>query len=150
MNRKIWFLDTSVTIRVSFEDGSNDISVLEHLARQGDSPPLHTHEAEDEIFHILEGECLVHVDGNERVGKSGDILIAQRGKPHTYRVESETARFLTITGGRDFERLVRSVGRPAEGEGLPEKSGPPTPEQIAALETACKQFGVAFVGPPLT
>jgi len=117
MNRKSWFLDTSVTIRVSFEDGSNNISVLEHLARQGDSPPLHTHEAEDEIFHILEGECLVHVDGKERVGESGDILIAQRGKPHTYRVESETARFLTITGGRDFERLVRSVGRPAEGEG---------------------------------
>jgi hypothetical protein len=126
------------------------ISILEHLARKGDSPPLHIHETEDEIFHILEGECLVHVNGRESIGRSGDILIVQRGKPHTYRVETETARFLTITGGRDFERLVRAVGRPAEGEGLPERSGPPTPEQIAALETACKQFGVVFVGPPLT
>lgn len=150
MNRRIWFLDTFVTIRVSFEDGSSDISVLEHLARKGDSPPLHIHETEDEIFHILDGKCRVHVDGKEIVVTPDDILIAQRGKPHTYRVESETARFLTITGGRDFEKLVRSFGRPAEGEGLPEKSNPPTPEQVAALESACKQYGVVFVGPPLT
>ena len=53
--RDLWFLNTRVTIRVSYTDGADGISVLEHWAPHGDSPPLHVHEHEDEIFHILEG-----------------------------------------------------------------------------------------------
>jgi hypothetical protein len=49
------FLDTLVCVRVSFRDGSDRTSVLEHVARRADSPPLHLHVNEDEIFHILEG-----------------------------------------------------------------------------------------------
>jgi hypothetical protein len=39
--RRIWFLNSCVTVRVSYEDGSDGISVLEHQAPHGDSPPLH-------------------------------------------------------------------------------------------------------------
>jgi uncharacterized cupin superfamily protein len=30
--------------------------VLEHRVPHGDSPPLHVHRNEDEVFHVLEGE----------------------------------------------------------------------------------------------
>src|SRR3954463_3980981 len=60
------------------------------------------------------------------------------------------AHFLTITCGREFERFVRAYGRPAERDGLPEPSGPPTPEQAEALTQAARQFGIELVGPPLT
>jgi quercetin dioxygenase-like cupin family protein len=53
-HRSLWFLNTYVTIRISSRDGSDGISVLEHRASQGDSPPLHIHHDEDEIFHVLE------------------------------------------------------------------------------------------------
>jgi AraC-like ligand binding domain len=51
----------------------------------------------------------------------GDVLLAPKGVPHTYRVESaEGGCALTITVRGDFERFVRAVGRPAERPELPE------------------------------
>ena len=51
--RHLWFLNTRVTARVSYRDGTDGISVLEHQAPHGDSPPLHVHRNEDEVFHVL-------------------------------------------------------------------------------------------------
>jgi quercetin dioxygenase-like cupin family protein len=148
-HRNIWFLNTYVIIRISSRDGSDGISVLEHRASKGDSPPLHIHHDEDEIFHVLEGEVRYLVGDQERRAGPGEMLLTPRGIPHTYRVESDEARMLTITRG-EFENFIRAFGRPAEREGLPNASGPPTPEQAEALARACQQFGIELVGPPLT
>ena len=127
--RGLWFLNTRVTIRVSYTDGADGISVLEHWAPHGDSPPLHVHEHEDEIFHILEGEFRFRVGDRDLRARAGETLLDPKGVPHTYRIESpEGGRWLTITSGQEFERFVRAFGRPAERDGLPERSGPPTPE----------------------
>jgi quercetin dioxygenase-like cupin family protein len=147
--RNLWFLNTQVTIRVSSQDGSDGISVLEHRASQGDSPPLHVHHAEDEIFHVLEGEVRYRVGDQERLARAGETLLTPKGLPHTYRVESAEARMLTITKG-EFENFVRAFGRPAERDALPDPSGPPTPEQAEALARACRQFGIELIGPPLS
>jgi quercetin dioxygenase-like cupin family protein len=111
--RNLWFLNTHVTIRVSARDGSDGISVLEHHARQGDSPPLHIHHDEDEIFHVLEGEVRYRVGDQERRARVGETLLTPKGIPHTYRVETAEARMLTITRG-EFENFIRAFGRPAE------------------------------------
>jgi quercetin dioxygenase-like cupin family protein len=147
--RSLWFLNTHVIVRVSARDGSGGISVLEHRASRGDSPPLHIHYDEDEIFHVIEGEVRYRVGDHERRAHAGETLLAPKGIPHTYRVESSEARMLTITRG-EFESFVRAFGRPAEREGLPEPSGPPTPDQAEALARACRQFGIELVGPPLS
>jgi quercetin dioxygenase-like cupin family protein len=149
--RDLWFLNPRVLIRVSYQDGADNISILEHWAALGDSPPLHVHHSEDEVFQVLAGDLRFHVDGREQRAAAGDILLVPRGTPHTYRVESaEGAHFLTITCGREFERFVRAFGRPAERAGLPDPSGPPTPEQAEALAQACRQYGIELVGPPLS
>ena len=84
-HRKLWFLNTYVTIRVSAQDGSDGISVLEHRASQGDSPPLHIHHDEDEIFHVLEGEVRYRVGDQERLARAGETLLTPKGIPHTSR-----------------------------------------------------------------
>lgn len=146
---KLWFLDTLVTIRVSENEGSNGISLIEHRAPYAHSPPLHVHRNEDEIFHVLIGELRVRVADRDISLRAGETLLAPRGIPHTFAVESEGgATFLTVTSGGDFERLVRSQGRPPQRDGMP-VSEPPTPEQIAALEAACAANGITLVGPPL-
>ncbi len=145
----LWFLNTHVIVRVSARDGSGGISILEHRASRGDSPPLHIHHNEDEIFHVLEGEVRYHVGDRERRARAGETLLAPKGIPHTYRVESSEARMLTITRG-EFENFVRAFGQPAKREGLPEPSGPPTPEQAEPLAQACRQYGIELVGPPLS
>jgi quercetin dioxygenase-like cupin family protein len=146
---QLWFLNTLVTLRVSSEEGSDGLSLLENLAARGDSTPLHVHHNEDEIFHILEGRFRFRVGDEElRVG-AGETLLAPKGVPHARLVESERGRWLVATGRGDFERLVRSFSRPAERAELPEPSPPPTPEQAKALAAASREHGIELVGPPL-
>ena len=148
--RDLWFMDTRIIVRVSCFDGDDKLSVMEHVARCGDSPPLHLHRNQDEIFHCLDGELRFVVGGKALRARAGETLIAPKGVPHTYRVESKAgARWLIVTHGEDFERFVRAFGRPAEGDGLPEPSGPPTPEQAEALARVCAEYGIEIVGPPL-
>jgi quercetin dioxygenase-like cupin family protein len=148
--RHLWFLNTRVAVRLSYEDGTDRISVLEHKAPHGDSPPLHIHRNEDEVFHVLEGDLRFLVSGNELTAGAGQTLIVPKGTPHTYRVESlHGARWLTVTVGEDFERFVRAFGRAAERDGLPDPSGPPSPEEMQALESVCLQHGIELVGTPL-
>lgn len=122
----------------------------EHHGPHGFSPPLHTHRNEDEVFHVLEGEFRFLIGGNHLSAGPGQTVIAPKGTPHTCRVDSSAgARWLTVTVGEDFERFVRSVGRPAERDGLLDPSGPPMPEQTQALASACLRHGIEIVGPPL-
>jgi mannose-6-phosphate isomerase-like protein (cupin superfamily) len=124
------FLNTLVTVRVSHHGGEDGISVLERLAPHGDSPPLHVHRTEDEIFHVLEGELRVRAADTEVKIAAGETILAPKGVPHTYRVESrEGARWLVITRRGDFERFVRALSGPAERSELPPAQGPPTPAQ---------------------
>jgi mannose-6-phosphate isomerase-like protein (cupin superfamily) len=146
----LWFLDTRVIVRVSCFEGTDKISVLEHWAHFGDSAPLHIHRNQDEVFHCLAGELRFVVGGRELRARAGQTLMAPKGIAHTYRVESASgARWLIVTRGEDFERFVRAFSRPAGHDGLPEPSGPPTPEQAEALARACAQYGIDIVGPPL-
>jgi quercetin dioxygenase-like cupin family protein len=148
--KHVWFLDTFVTIRVSAEDGEDRISILEHRAPFGDSPPLHIHHTEDEVFHVLEGEIYFKIDQQEHRLSAGDFLFAPKGVPHSYRIESpQGGHWLTVNVGGDFERLVRAMARPAERLELPEPASAPTPEAIQALTDAAAQCGIELVGPPL-
>jgi quercetin dioxygenase-like cupin family protein len=146
---QLWFLGTLITVRVSSAEGSDGTSVIEHLARRGDSPPLHLHHHEDEIFHVLDGDLRFRVGDQDLRARAGETLLAPRGVPHTYRVESERGRWLLITTRGDFERFARSFSEPAERPELPEPSPPPTPDQAEALAAACREHGIEILGPPL-
>jgi quercetin dioxygenase-like cupin family protein len=146
---QLWFLDTLVTVHVPCDAGADRISVLESRARRNDSPPLHVHHTEDEAFHVLEGTLRLRVDGRDHEARAGECLLAPRGVPHTYCVESDEARWVTVTVGGEFEGLVRDLGRPADRPELPAPSGPPSPEAQQALAEACARHSIELVGPPL-
>lgn len=148
---QIWFLNTLVSVRIGMAEGTDGMSVLEHRAPHGDSPPMHIHETEDEIFHILEGEFRFRVEEEEFRRGRGETMLAPKGVAHTYRVESEAGgRWLTITSRGDFERFVRAMGRPAERAELPSRSGPPNEEAMAILAETARTHHIQLVGPPLS
>jgi mannose-6-phosphate isomerase-like protein (cupin superfamily) len=145
----VWFLDTEVVFRVPAAAGADGMSLIESLAPEGDSPPLHVHGTEDELFHVLEGTLRIRLGDDELVLEPGESVLAPKGVPHTYRVESPQARWLVVTTSGDFERFVRAASRPAEAPGLPEPAGPPAPEQVEALTELAGRSAIAFVGPPV-
>jgi mannose-6-phosphate isomerase-like protein (cupin superfamily) len=145
-----WFKGTLVGIRLSWLAGEDRVSVVEHFMPFGESPPLHIHRNEDEVFHILEGEMRIRIEGEDRIVRAGETVLAPKGKPHSFRVESSGgARCLTITSGGDFENMIREMGEPATRAELPPQVEP-TPAMIAALHEACARNGIEIVGTPLS
>ena len=143
----LWFLNGRLTFRRSAASGPDRVVITEQEMVQGDSPPLHRHEREDEVFHILEGVVRFQVGGTEIVAQAGETLVGPKGVPHSFRIESPRARFLTITVGGDFESMVREMARPA-GEGLP-PFAEPTPSLKEALTASAARNNITVLGPPL-
>lgn len=147
----LWFLDTLVSVRVAHDDGADGISVLECHASFGHSPPLHVHHSEDEVFEVLDGELRVRLGDDEIHLVAGDVRLAPKGLPHTFRVESdEGARWRVTTTQGDFERFVRTVSRPATSAELPPPAGAPTPDQAVELAAAALAHEIELLGPPLS
>lgn len=145
----LWFGNSRVSIRLPAAAGADAISIIEHWMPYGDSPPLHIHHNEDEVFHVLEGTLRVRVGDAEFLLNAGDIALAPKSVPHTFRVDSSAgAHCLTICRGADFESLVVQASRPALAAGLPPQAAP-TPEQITALGTLCAANHIDLIGPPL-
>lgn len=145
----LWFLNTWVTVRVSGSDGQDRVSILEHRAPCGDSPPLHIHHTEDEIFQVLEGEFLFVVGEKEYQLTAGEMLLAPKGIPHQYLIKSpQGGRWMTTTVPGDFERFVHVMARPAELLGLP-PTDKPSPETIQRLTETAAEYGIEIIGPPL-
>jgi len=150
LKNQYWFLDTHVKIRISGDLNSDSISVLEHHAYYGDSPPLHIHHSEDEVFVVLEGEFRFIIGSKEHHLKVGETILAPKGIPHQYKVESgKGGKWLTITTGHDFENFVKAVSRPAQKNALPERKGPPTEAFKENLTAISANYNIEIIGPPL-
>ena len=74
----LWFNGTLVNIRLSAQSGADRINVMEHWLPFGDSPPLHIHRNEDEVFHLLEGTMRFRVYGMDIVAHAGQTLMAPK------------------------------------------------------------------------
>jgi mannose-6-phosphate isomerase-like protein (cupin superfamily) len=145
-----WFANTLVIIRIPPESGKDGLCVMEHHAPMGDSPPLHLHHDQDEIFALLAGEARFRLSGRDIEARTGDCILVPKGEPHSYLATSAGGvRFLTITHGGGFVGLVREAGRIPRTDGLPEPAGPPSADEQAALALMARKHGVEFVGPPL-
>lgn len=148
MPKAFWFMNNHVSIPVSKADGADGTTVMIHTAPFDEAPPLHVHHGEDEIFHVLEGVVRYLVGSRRIEAQKGDTLLAPRGVPHGFRVLSEGgAKILIITRG-GFEDMVRSAGRPAEHDDLPQ-AVQPTPEMQADLRARCAEHQIEILGPPI-
>jgi quercetin dioxygenase-like cupin family protein len=110
---QLWFAGGGVwTLKASAAETAEAFLLLEFRAERGKVTPLHRHPEEDEGFYVLEGEVLVHVEGDEhRIGEGG-IFIAPRGVPHAFMVTSETVRFLSWQTPGTGEAFYREVTEP--------------------------------------
>jgi quercetin dioxygenase-like cupin family protein len=145
----LWFGNTLVSIKVPSSSGADGICVMEQWMPYGDAPPFHVHHREDEIFHLIEGEMRFRVGEHELVARRGDTVLAPKGIPHGYRVEShDGVHVLTITKGTDFEAMVRAMSRAADYPGLPPATEP-SPEIVERLTACCALNHIELMGPPL-
>jgi quercetin dioxygenase-like cupin family protein len=144
----IWHLDTLKTFKAMSEETGGRLTAWEELLPHRSSPPLHVHSSDDEAWFVLEGNLTFQVGETTWTAQAGAFAWAPRGLPHTFRVESPTARLLGLALPGGFDRFVRATGRPAEAATLPPP--PDGPPDIGALVTAAREHGIEIVGPPLS
>ena len=153
----IWFLGTLARVKIDGRQTGGRFALWEGVLPHGAAPPLHSH-PQDETFYILDGELTAWivepdlVDGDwvatcERRCGPGTVVYSPGGTPHTFRVESDTARVLTISTPAGIEDLLRGLGEPAQWPWLqPPPDGPRVSvERIAQVE---QQTGMVRHGPP--
>jgi quercetin dioxygenase-like cupin family protein len=113
---------------------------------RGVMPPLHAHDV-DETYQVLEGAVLFHVGDETVLASAGDVVVAPRHVPRTFRVLSERARWLVVTSLRSlarFEDFQRAVARAA-----PDSSSDwPSPEEQATVSAIAAANGIDILGPP--
>jgi quercetin dioxygenase-like cupin family protein len=145
------------------EQTAGRFGLWEGVLPHGAAPPLHSH-PQDETFYVIEGEItawLVELeqaaDGQadppgwvkthaRRCGVGG-VVFAPGGTPHTFRVETDTARVLVLSTPAGIEDMVRALAEPAAWPWL---QPPPDGPRVAAdvVEAAERQHGMVRHGPP--
>jgi quercetin dioxygenase-like cupin family protein len=142
----LWFAGGGLfTIKASAAETGAAFVLWEDREVRGKPTPLHLHPNEDETLYVLEGEILVHIDGEERrVGEHG-VFVAPRGVPHAFLVISETARLLTLQTPGTGEAFYRALCEPAGPDAVP---GSRPPDFARLQEVAQRSDSIEILGPP--
>ncbi|MGC4189974.1 MAG: cupin domain-containing protein [Thermomicrobiales bacterium] len=89
-----------------------DLAIAEWESPAGETlwiAPLHIHHEADEIWYVLEGEMILHLDGEEiRLGP-GDCGMAVRGTPHAYRNAGPGLLRYVLVMSRQVAELIAAL-----------------------------------------
>ncbi len=146
--RHLWHIDNLMTFKALAEDTGGRLAVWEQLLPHRSSPPLHVHHCDDEAWFVLDGALTFQVADSTWTAEAGSFVWAPRGLPHTFWVDSPTARLLGLGVPGGFDRFVLATGVPAESVELP--LPPDGPPDMARLAGAAASTAWTSSGPPLT
>ena len=98
---------------VSSSETNGTVSVFEEVVPANGGPPLHTHESQFELFHVISGEIQFEVDGQRINVAAGGTAVVPPGKPHAFVNKSggdSVIHFELLPSGNSeqfFDKLVR-------------------------------------------
>lgn len=143
----MWFLGDLVQLIITGEMTEGRLMVAYHHSRPASQPPLHEHDAEDEIFYLLEGEITFWSAGREEVLGAGDSIVLPRDVPHTFQVSPDAeARWLVFLTPGGFESFFREVGVPNEYDG-PQLDWTSDEDTERRLHAAAERAGITILAP---
>jgi quercetin dioxygenase-like cupin family protein len=143
----LWFLGTLVRVKLSGEQTGGRFSLQEAILPRGAAPPLHSH-PQDETLYVVSGDVTFWVvelalaggqswpETQARQCSAGTAVFVPADTPHTFRVESDTARMLYLSTPAGIEDYIRALAEPARWPWLPPPpDGPRLPaERLADVE----------------
>lgn len=132
---RLTFGDVDIHLRATAAATDGAFTIFEE--RDPIDTPLHVHENEDELFHVLEGEHVFQVGDREIHAGPGDLVFAPRRVPHSQRrVVPRTGRLLVLTAPAGLEGFFRELAA-ADSAG---RLGPD------AYASASKAHGISWLG----
>ena len=133
---RLEFGGVTILVKLAAETTGGAFTLFEEVPPLVDTP-LHVHEREDELFHVLEGDHILRVGDEEFPAGPGGTVFAPRGIPHAQRrVEPGQGRMLVLTSPAGFEGFFRQLA-------AAEQQGTLGPDAYAA---ASARFGITWIG----
>lgn len=145
--RAVWHMGALMVFKATSAETGNQFWLAEQTSNLGYASPVHVHSREDETFYVLEGELSIEIDGVMHRPTAGCTVFSPRGLPHSYKVESPTARWLVLGTPGGFDGWFFDTGKPAEQLEVPEFDPADFPDfgdVIASVEA----YGGKVLGPP--
>ncbi|HEY2041513.1 MAG TPA: quercetin 2,3-dioxygenase [Jatrophihabitans sp.] len=140
-----WFCGGGMhTWKATAEETDGAFLIFEDELDAGKVTPLHRHPGADETFYMLEGEIMLHIDGQpQRQLRPGGIAVIPRGIPHAFMVTSPEARMLCLQTPGTGEAFYRRASEPViDGE-------PAAAVDFGRIAEAAAQTGaIEILGPP--
>lgn len=132
-----------LSVRIAGEQSRGLVTVIEAVVERG-GPPLHVHQAEDEVVVVLGGELSYQVGDERGILTAGGLLWFPRSVPHAVaNLSDHPCRFLTIVTPAGIESFFRAQRDYLAS--LP-PGGAPDPQEMASLPGADLR---PVLGPPL-
>jgi len=135
-----WFVERIEALATGDCEPGRQVAMIERSAPQESMPPLYRRD-EDETYRVLEGEVEFFVGADAVLARRGDVVVAPRGVARSFRVSSETARWLVLTRVSSLDRFV-DFGRAVAAAA---RTASPEPPGLAAIAAA---NGIELLGPP--
>jgi len=141
---KRWFFGGGVhTWKATAEETNGAFLFFEDHMAQGKMTPVHIHPDADEVFYVLEGEIVVHVEhGVEHRVEQGGFALALRGTPHAFMATLETRLLCMQTPGTG-QAFFRHASEPSRDDRID------GPVDFGRVQAAANDYGgVKLLGPP--
>jgi quercetin dioxygenase-like cupin family protein len=138
-----WFCGGGLhTVKATEQETGGAFLMFEDQLDAGKVTPLHRHPDADETFYMLDGEILLHIDGEQRTLGAGGIVVMPRGVPHAFMVTT-AARMLCLQTPGSGEAFYRHASEPAS------PGDQPAPVDFDRVRAAAAATGaIEILGPP--
>jgi quercetin dioxygenase-like cupin family protein len=128
-------LGDNQTVRLTGKDTGGAFALVEQNNPPGVGVPLHYHQNEDEMFHIIEGCMQFIVNGETVLAPAGTTVFLPRNLPHEFVTVGDTpTKAMVMVFPAGAENMFEELGV------LP--AGPPDLEKVFAI---CERYGVIFM-----
>ena len=85
-------------VKAGEAQGGSGAAIMEYVTRQGEEPPSHTHQTEDEMFYVLEGAITFGCGEATFDLEQGGFILLPHGVEHGYTIRNEDeVRLLVVT-----------------------------------------------------
>ena len=142
----IHVLGATLSITADSETTNGEYLVLDMLIPPMFENGLHTHDP-SEVFHVIEGDIRLHVDGEDRILSPGMTGYVSGDAIHGFaNASDEESRVIAVMSPGGAEGFFRDVGHPSVDRSLPEPIEP-TEEMLQSVFATGEKYGFEFLGP---
>ncbi|MGK9203982.1 cupin domain-containing protein [Sinorhizobium meliloti] len=126
--------------------GEMGYCLVEVKTAPGAGVPPNSHPGDNEVFCILEGTYAFHIDGEERIARSGDVVAIPNGAVHALKNigESSGRMFVFNVPGRIHTAFFSSLGEPMPVGASDFPPPPDSPPDIPRLIEEARRLGVTI------